>query len=121
MRIDASDKAKTQEIVKDLCENVLVNPVTEDYEFEIMENKHEVCDKVYRNQRDGDCYHICKNILGQPTENVFHKETFAPQDFDLIILPGASHGDYLRPEPGCPFESHELIIDVPKPKSAYWV
>ncbi len=47
---------------------------------------------------DGDCYHICKNILGQPTEYVFHKKTFAPQDFDLIILPGgASHGDYLRP------------------------
>ncbi len=47
---------------------------------------------------DGDCYHVCKNILGQPVEYVFHKETFGPQDFDLIILPGgASHGDYLRP------------------------
>ena len=32
---------------------------------------------------DGDCYHICKNILGQPTEYVFHKKTFAPQDFEI--------------------------------------
>lgn len=47
---------------------------------------------------DGDCYHVCKNILGQPVKYIFHKETFAAQDFDLIILPGgASHGDYLRP------------------------
>lgn len=47
---------------------------------------------------DGDCYHVCKNILGQPVEYVFHKEILTPQDFDLIILPGgASHGDYLRP------------------------
>ncbi len=47
---------------------------------------------------DGDCYHICKNILGQPVNTIFHKETFAAQDFDFIILPGgASHGDYLRP------------------------
>ncbi len=47
---------------------------------------------------DDDCYNVCKNILGQSTEYVFHKQTFKPQDFDLIILPGgASHGDYLRP------------------------
>ncbi|MDD4570372.1 MAG: phosphoribosylformylglycinamidine synthase subunit PurQ, partial [Tepidanaerobacteraceae bacterium] len=47
---------------------------------------------------DGDCYHVCKNILGQPIEYVFHKETFVPQDFDFIIVPGGTaHGDYLRP------------------------
>jgi phosphoribosylformylglycinamidine synthase I len=46
---------------------------------------------------DGDCYHVCK-ILNQPVEYVFYKESFAPGDFDFIILPGgASHGDYLRP------------------------
>ncbi|HHV17723.1 MAG TPA: phosphoribosylformylglycinamidine synthase subunit PurS [Thermoanaerobacterales bacterium] len=39
VRIDAGDKAKTQEIVKELCQNILVNPVIEDYEFEIMEEQ----------------------------------------------------------------------------------
>lgn len=47
---------------------------------------------------DGDCFHVCKNILNKAVEFVFYKESFAPEDFDLIILPGgASHGDYLRP------------------------
>jgi len=47
---------------------------------------------------DSDCYYVCKNILNKPVEYVFYKESFAPGDFDLIILPGgASHGDYLRP------------------------
>lgn len=47
---------------------------------------------------DGDCYHACRNILGQPVDYVFHKDAFAPRDFDFIILPGgASHGDYMRP------------------------
>lgn len=36
--IDACDIAKTQEIVKELCEKVLVNLVIEDYEFDIMED-----------------------------------------------------------------------------------
>jgi phosphoribosylformylglycinamidine synthase len=46
---------------------------------------------------DVDCYHACKNVLGQPTEYVFHKERFSPGDFDLIVLPGGfSYGDYLR-------------------------
>ena len=31
-------------------------------------------DKVCGTSGDGDCYHICKNILGQPTEYVFHKK-----------------------------------------------
>lgn len=47
---------------------------------------------------DSDCFHVFKNILNKPVEYVFYKESFAPEDFDLIILPGgASHGDYLRP------------------------
>jgi len=37
IRIDACDIAKTQEMVKELCEKVLVNPVIEDYEYEIVE------------------------------------------------------------------------------------
>lgn len=47
---------------------------------------------------DGDCFHICQDVLGQKVEYIFHKDTFNPEDFDLIILPGgASYGDYLRP------------------------
>ena len=47
---------------------------------------------------DIDCDHVLKEILGQPTEYVFHKDKFSPEDFDLIVIPGGSaHGDYLRP------------------------
>ncbi|MGI6425275.1 MAG: phosphoribosylformylglycinamidine synthase subunit PurQ [Tepidanaerobacteraceae bacterium] len=47
---------------------------------------------------DGDCYHVLKDVLGQSVEYIFHKETFGPEDFDLVVLPGgASHGDNLRP------------------------
>ncbi|HHW03040.1 MAG TPA: phosphoribosylformylglycinamidine synthase subunit PurQ [Thermoanaerobacterales bacterium] len=46
---------------------------------------------------DVDCYHACRDVLGQPTEYVFHKEKFSSVDFDLIVLPGGfSYGDYLR-------------------------
>ncbi|ADL08252.1 phosphoribosylformylglycinamidine synthase subunit PurQ [Thermosediminibacter oceani] len=46
---------------------------------------------------DIDCYHVWRNVLGQPAEYVFHKDRFSPDDFDLIILPGGfSYGDYLR-------------------------
>ncbi|KXG78715.1 Phosphoribosylformylglycinamidine synthase subunit PurQ [Fervidicola ferrireducens] len=46
---------------------------------------------------DVDCFHVWKDVLGQPTEYVFHKERFSAEDFDLIILPGGfSYGDYLR-------------------------
>ncbi|WP_213975184.1 phosphoribosylformylglycinamidine synthase subunit PurS [Tepidanaerobacter acetatoxydans] len=37
VRINACDAAKAKEIMKELCEKVLVNPVVEDYKFEIME------------------------------------------------------------------------------------
>lgn len=47
---------------------------------------------------DSDCYYLFKNILGTSADYVFHKETFKPADFDVVVLPGgASHGDYLRP------------------------
>ena len=36
---------------------------------------------------DSDCFHVFKNILNKPVEYVFYKESFAPRDFDLIILP----------------------------------
>ncbi|MGB9841049.1 phosphoribosylformylglycinamidine synthase subunit PurQ [Thermovenabulum sp.] len=46
---------------------------------------------------DLDCYHVLKDVMGQNTEYVFHKEKFSPEDFDLIVLPGGfSYGDYLR-------------------------
>lgn len=45
---------------------------------------------------DVDCYHVAKEVLGQPTEYVWH----ASQDLggaDCVLLPGGfSYGDYLR-------------------------
>ena len=47
---------------------------------------------------DQDCYHVLKSVMGQPTDMIFHKDTFFDDDFDLIVLPGGfSYGDYLRP------------------------
>ncbi|AEH50550.1 phosphoribosylformylglycinamidine synthase subunit PurQ [Pseudothermotoga thermarum] len=47
---------------------------------------------------DADAFHVAKYVLGFDTQYVFHKESFHPDDFDLIILPGGfSYGDYLRP------------------------
>ncbi|MGI6485345.1 MAG: phosphoribosylformylglycinamidine synthase subunit PurQ [Tepidanaerobacteraceae bacterium] len=44
-----------------------------------------------------DYYYICKEVLGNATEYVFHKETFNSNEFDLIILPGGTtYGDYVR-------------------------
>lgn len=52
---------------------------------------------VFPGSNDVDCYHVCREVIGQPTEYVFHKEKFSPQDFDFIILPGGfSYGNYLR-------------------------
>ncbi len=46
---------------------------------------------------DADCYHVANDVLGQPTEYVWHKS----QDLagaDCVLLPGGfSYGDYLRP------------------------
>lgn len=45
---------------------------------------------------DFDCYHVIKDVLHQPVEYVWHKETNL-SDYDCIILPGGfSYGDYLR-------------------------
>ncbi|MBT9176467.1 MAG: Phosphoribosylformylglycinamidine synthase subunit PurQ [Firmicutes bacterium] len=46
---------------------------------------------------DIDCYHAAKEILGQPTDYVWH-ETSDLSSYDCIVLPGGfSYGDYLRP------------------------
>jgi len=46
---------------------------------------------------DVDCFYVLRDVLGQNTDYVFHKEKFSPNDFDLIVLPGGfSYGDYLR-------------------------
>jgi len=45
---------------------------------------------------DVDCYHAAKDVLGQPTEYVWHQESDLSR-FDCIVLPGGfSYGDYLR-------------------------
>jgi len=45
---------------------------------------------------DLDCYHAAKDVLGQPTEYVWHQESDLSR-FDCIVLPGGfSYGDYLR-------------------------
>jgi len=45
---------------------------------------------------DGDCYYVLDDILGQPTDYVWHRQAdLSP--YDCIILPGGfSYGDYLR-------------------------
>ncbi|MBI3811485.1 MAG: phosphoribosylformylglycinamidine synthase subunit PurQ [Nitrospirae bacterium] len=45
---------------------------------------------------DHDCYHVLKNLLGQPADFIWHKETHLHR-FDALIIPGGfSYGDYLR-------------------------
>ena len=45
---------------------------------------------------DHDCYDVIANVLKQPVEFIWHKETKL-KDFDCIIIPGGfSYGDYLR-------------------------
>ena len=45
---------------------------------------------------DHEAWHVVHNVLGQPAERVWHKET-ALDRFDVVILPGGfAHGDYLR-------------------------
>lgn len=45
---------------------------------------------------DIDCYHAAKEVLGQPTEYVWH-ESSDVSNYDCIVLPGGfSYGDYLR-------------------------
>jgi phosphoribosylformylglycinamidine synthase subunit PurQ / glutaminase len=45
---------------------------------------------------DADCHHVIKEVLKQPVEYVWHKETKL-ENFDCLIIPGGfSYGDYLR-------------------------
>lgn len=45
---------------------------------------------------DIDCYHAAKEVLGQPTEYVWHENSDV-SNYDCIVLPGGfSYGDYLR-------------------------
>lgn len=45
---------------------------------------------------DQDCFYVVKEVLKQPTEYIWHKQTKLDH-FDCIILPGGfSYGDYLR-------------------------
>ncbi|HCJ67663.1 MAG TPA: phosphoribosylformylglycinamidine synthase I [Elusimicrobia bacterium] len=45
---------------------------------------------------DQDCFYVIKDVLNQPVEYIWHKETKI-SGFDCIVLPGGfSYGDYLR-------------------------
>ncbi len=45
---------------------------------------------------DADCFHVVKEVLGQPVDYVWHQERDL-QGYDCVILPGGfSYGDYLR-------------------------
>lgn len=45
---------------------------------------------------DHDAYHVCKHVLQQGAEFLWHKEADL-KDVDVVILPGGfSYGDYLR-------------------------
>ena len=45
---------------------------------------------------DHDAYHAAKDVLGQPAEYIWHKDTDL-KGADVIVLPGGfAHGDYLR-------------------------
>ena len=45
---------------------------------------------------DHDCEHVLKNVLGQETEFVWHKDSDVSK-YDCVVIPGGfSYGDYLR-------------------------
>ena len=45
---------------------------------------------------DHDAYHAAHDVLGQPAEYLWHKET-SLKGADVVVLPGGfAHGDYLR-------------------------
>ncbi|MBC8325942.1 MAG: phosphoribosylformylglycinamidine synthase subunit PurQ [Verrucomicrobia subdivision 3 bacterium] len=45
---------------------------------------------------DQDCVHVLRNVLGRPTELLWHKEN-SVGDADAVFIPGGfSYGDYLR-------------------------
>src|SRR5687768_68933 len=45
---------------------------------------------------DADCHHVIGQVLKQPVDFIWHKET-SVAGYDVIVLPGGfSYGDYLR-------------------------
>jgi phosphoribosylformylglycinamidine synthase len=45
---------------------------------------------------DMDCFHVVENVIKQPVEYIWHKNTRLDH-FDCLIIPGGfSYGDYLR-------------------------
>ena len=45
---------------------------------------------------DADCYHVIKDVMGQPVRYVWHQER-SLRGLDCVVLPGGfSYGDYLR-------------------------
>lgn len=45
---------------------------------------------------DADVYHAIRDVMGQPVDYVWHKDT-AADGYDCLVLPGGfSYGDYLR-------------------------
>ncbi len=45
---------------------------------------------------DRDCVHVLKNVVGAPTQQVFHKETSLTGCTGVLVPGGFSYGDYLR-------------------------
>lgn len=46
---------------------------------------------------DRDCFHVVEQVLGQPVQYVWHRDTEIPEGIDCVIVPGGfSYGDYLR-------------------------
>ena len=45
---------------------------------------------------DGDCHYALNDVLGQPADYVWHRQSDLSR-YDCIVLPGGfSYGDYLR-------------------------
>ena len=45
---------------------------------------------------DGDCHYVFSDVLGQPADYVWHRESDLSR-YDCVVLPGGfSYGDYLR-------------------------
>lgn len=46
---------------------------------------------------DAEMFHTLRDVVGVPTEVVWHRATELPPDTDLVAIPGGfSYGDYLR-------------------------
>lgn len=57
---------------------------------------------------DHDCYHVCKHVMEQSTEFIWHKNGSNLDKYDAVIIPGGfSYGDYLRPGA---IATHSLIM-----------